>query len=192
MSYRPEMSRIAAAYSLDADLVAALVEKESSGNPWAWNPEPRYRWFWNVRTGTAFRKVHDTEVNLEIAPPDFPSIAGDRDQEWWAQQASWGLLQVMGAVARERGFDGPYLTALCDPVINLEIGCRHLAHLTGYMNRRYKGLSSSQDGAVRFSVLAAYNGGIAGNTPDGGTVRNRAYAQDVLDRYARIRKTLRA
>jgi hypothetical protein len=33
---------------LSADLVEAIVRVESEGNPFAWNPEPRYRYLWNV------------------------------------------------------------------------------------------------------------------------------------------------
>jgi hypothetical protein len=64
-----------------------------------------------------------------VPPKDFPYLAGDRDQEWWAQQASFGLMQLMGGLARELGFKGAYLTALCDPDLNLQIGCKHLSAL---------------------------------------------------------------
>jgi hypothetical protein len=36
-------------------------------------------------------------------------------------------MQVMGQVAREHGFDGRFLTALCDPETGLDIGCTVLA-----------------------------------------------------------------
>ncbi|MGD0955720.1 MAG: hypothetical protein ABR953_02685 [Candidatus Acidiferrales bacterium] len=40
---------------------------------------------------------------------------------------SWGLMQVMGQVARKHGFTGKFLSALCDPVTALDIGCAALA-----------------------------------------------------------------
>ena len=135
----------AAANALSVDLVLAIVTVESNGEPFAWNPEPHYRWFWDVRTNAPFRRVTDAEVALEYPPRDFPTLAGDPDQEWWAQQASWGLMQVMGAVARERGCRLPYLPALCDPATGLEYGCKHLAHL------------SKRHGTV--GAVAAYNTG---------------------------------
>ena len=107
-------------------LPLAIIWQESGGNRFAWNPEPRYRWFMNVKTRKPFRKVTDDEIAAETPPPDFPCLAGDPDQEYWAQQASWGLLQLMGSSARERGFNGPYLTQLVDPDINIELGLKHL------------------------------------------------------------------
>ena len=119
----------AAKWGLPAALVRAMAVVESGNDPWAWNPEPAYRYLWDVRLNKPFRRLTGEEVRSQVPPRDFPALAGDRDQEFWGQQASFGLLQVMGAVARERGFRGPYLTALCDPATNLEIACSHLAIL---------------------------------------------------------------
>jgi hypothetical protein len=115
-------------------LVRAIIQVESGGNPWAWNPEPRYRYLWNVKTKRPFRQLTVSESLNENPPADFPIHGGDRDQEWWGQQASWGLMQVMGAVAREQGFSGIYLTELCDPVTNLTSGCAHLRGLLKWAN----------------------------------------------------------
>jgi soluble lytic murein transglycosylase-like protein len=35
-------------------------------------------------------------------------------------------MQVMGQVARETGFEGPFLSALCDPEQSLTLGCQLL------------------------------------------------------------------
>ena len=109
----------AARHALPELLVIAVVEVESAGNSWAWNPEPRYRYLWDVKRGRPFRPLTEAERASEIPPDDFSCIAGDRDQEWWGQQASWGLMQVMGAVAREHGFRGPYLTELSVPELSI-------------------------------------------------------------------------
>lgn len=159
-------------HHLDPKVVGAIVRVESAGNPYAWNPEPRYRWVWNVRTWAPFRALRLDEVASEVAPADFPSLAGDRDQEWWAQQASWGLMQVMGAVARERGFRGLYLTQLVDPATNLDIGCGHLAAL----------LRWAEGDLVQ--ACAAWNGGKAGNERP--PLRNQDYADKVLRAMAGV------
>lgn len=156
----------AATFKLNPDLLAAQIHVESEGNEYAWNPEPQYRYLWNVRTNTPFRPLTAAEGVSEIPPADFPFLAGDRDQEWWGQQASWGLLQVMGGVAREHGFKSPYLTELCDPVINLTIACQHLSNLL---------LWSKGDIT---QALAAYNGGKGGNSKL--PFRNQAYADRVF------------
>lgn len=111
---------------IDPNLIIAIVWQESAGVPWAYRPEPRYRWLWDVKADKPFRKVSDQEIESENAPEDFCCLTGSRNQEWWAQQASWGLMQIMGACAREQNFKGPYLTELCDPYVNLEFGIKHL------------------------------------------------------------------
>jgi hypothetical protein len=102
-----------------------------------------------VARNRPFRTLTQAEIASEAPPRDFPFLAGDRDQEWWAQQASWGLMQVMGAVARECGFHGNYLSQLLDPEEGTEFGCRHLAILKGRYIQVY-----GWDG-----VIAAYNAG---------------------------------
>ncbi len=46
--------------------------------------------------------------------------------EAYARGFSWGLMQVMGQVARESGFDTQFLSALCDPEQALAVGCKVL------------------------------------------------------------------
>lgn len=166
IQYRADVVATAKSFNLDPKIVAALVMTESGGNPWAWNPEPRYHYFWDVKHNQPFRVLTSAEVALKSPPADFTAKSGDPDQEWWGQQASWGLMQVMGAVAREIGFAGPYLTELCDPVKNLVIGCRRFSRL----------LEWSQGNTAQ--ALAAYNGGEGGNAS--APFRNQAYANLVL------------
>jgi len=177
----------AAGHALDPYLLAALVEQESSGDQDAWNPEPRYRYFWNVRTGAPFRRVSDLELAAKFPPKDFPALAGDPDNEWWGQQASWGLTQIMGAVAREHGFKGKYLPRLCsDPALNLDLGAAHLAGNIKWAAGLYVGLESERQAVSTRAGLAAYNGGRTGNAPTG-PLHNRAYADEVLTRFRRLR-----
>lgn len=161
------ITSIANMHKVDPLLVQAIVAKESSGNTWAWNPEPKFRYFWDIRKKRPFRFVGDKEVNAKMPPLDFPALAGDPDQEWWGQQTSWGLMQIMGAVAREEGYTDPYLTSLCNPAQGLTAGVNHLSRLLAWAQ-----------GDVR-AACAAYNGGRGGNAP-GGVLRNGAYADSVL------------
>ncbi len=145
----------AARHNLPQRLIDAIVTIESAGEPYAYRPEPTYRYLWDVRLRRPFRICTDAEIASETAPRDFPSLAGHRNQEWWAQQASWGLMQVMGAVARERGLMAPYLPELTDAATNIEIGCAHLSHLAD----RFL-VDHGWDG-----VIAAYNTGGPGHGP---------------------------
>jgi soluble lytic murein transglycosylase-like protein len=149
--FQDKINVAADAHHVDPMLVAGLVSVESNFNPWAWNPEPKYRYFWDVRLNKPFRTLTVGEIISEEPPVDFHAFAGDADQEWWAQQASWGLMQIMGALARERGFKEDYLTKLNDPSTNLDLGCGVLADLL-----KWAGNDTEQ-------ALAAYNGGKVGN-----------------------------
>lgn len=168
MQYRKEIQSAAADFGLPIWLVAAIVQVESSGSAWAWNPEPRYRYLWDVRGNRPFRSMTASELASKVPPPDFACLAGDRDQEFWAQQASWGLMQVMGAVARERGYRGPYLTELLNPDAGIHYGCAHLSVLRDrfFASHDWPG------------VIAAYNAG----SPriSGGQYENQAYVEKVL------------
>jgi soluble lytic murein transglycosylase-like protein len=97
--------KTAAAHSLDPALVCSIIEQESSWNPWAMRYEPLF-----------FAKyVANLYTNNKITA-----------SEAYARGFSWGLMQVMGQVAREIGFDGTFLSALCDPEQGLATGCRLL------------------------------------------------------------------
>src|SRR5271163_3596112 len=130
---------IASEHGLDPALVCAVVEQES-----AWDTHA-------IRYEPAFRARY-------VAPLDLPPT------EEIARSISWGLLQVMGQVAREHGFQRPFLSALCDPSAGLTFGCIVLAAK----------LAAASGNVPR--GLALWNGG--GN-PD--------YASQVLARVARYR-----
>lgn len=149
-AYRALIEQTAAALAIDPNVIEAIVLKESEDDPWAYRSEPQYRYLWNVRTHAPFRPLTHAEIASEDPPLDFPTLAGTRTQEWWAQQASWGLMQIMGAVAREHGFTGAYLTRLVDPTVNLTIGGQVLASLLVWSG-----------GDLR-QTFAAYNGGRGG------------------------------
>jgi hypothetical protein len=128
-SCRLRVRQAAERWNADPVTVAALIMQESAGNSWAWRPEPSYRWLWDVVKNAPFRKVTPEELARRTAPHDFPCLAGGNANEWIAQQSSYGLLQLMGANAREMGFRGPYLTELFDPDVNLEWGTRFFSKL---------------------------------------------------------------
>ncbi len=95
------------AHNLYPQLVCAVCEQESGWDPWALRYEPA---FFSRYVAPLFtnNKIDATEA--------------------YARGTSWGLMQVMGQVARERGFEGRFLSALCDPATGLAIGCAVLAH----------------------------------------------------------------
>jgi soluble lytic murein transglycosylase-like protein len=114
---------VAARHALDPALVCAVIEQESAWDSLAIRYEP------------GFRITYVTPLRL---PPS----------EEIARSISWGLMQVMGQVAREHEFTGKFLSALCDPATGIEIGCRVLsAKLAGASNDISRGLQRWNGGA---------------------------------------------
>ena len=130
--------KAAGAHSLDPALVCAVVEQESAWNPWAIRYEPLF-----------FAKyVASLYTNNKVSA-----------SEAYARGFSWGLMQVMGQVARETGFDALFLSALCDPEQGLAVGCKVL-------RKKFDAMAADTTRA-----LLAWNGGA-----------NPAYAAQVLAR----------
>lgn len=84
--------------------------------------------------------------------------------ELLGQKHSWGLMQVMGAVAREYGHKGPF-TDLWEPSLNLKYGMMHLRKLY----RRHQHWPDT---------IAAYNAGTP--TKIDGRYKNQTYVNKVL------------
>lgn len=141
---RLRVKQAADRWNVEPLTLAAIVMQESGGSSFAWRPESKYRWLWDVSKNAPFRKLAPDEIEKGVAPADFPCIPGTtRESEWQMQRSSLGLCQVMGATARELGYRG-YLTELFDPDINLEYGARFFSKL----------LSKYAAGAI-----SAYNAG---------------------------------
>ena len=96
---------IAAAHALDPALVCAVIEQESEWNPWAMRYEPAF----------LAKYVAPLYTNNKISAT-----------EAYARSFSWGLMQVMGQVARENGFAEVHLAELCAPEQGIAVGCRVL------------------------------------------------------------------
>jgi len=132
--------KAATVQSLEPALVCSIVEQESAWNPWAMRYEPAF-----------FTKyVAPLYTNNKVSAT-----------EAYARGFSWGLMQVMGQVARENGFDAPFLSALCDPEQCLAIGCKVL-------RKKFDSMAGDTTRA-----LQAWNGGA-----------NPTYAAQVLARRA--------
>src|ERR1700737_5169749 len=90
---------IVAAPGLQPALVCAVIEQESAWNPWAVRYEPGFLSRYVAPLYTA-GKLSATEA--------------------YTRSMSWGLMQVMGQVAREFGFAANSLPELCDPATGME------------------------------------------------------------------------
>lgn len=134
-------------HGVDPALLRAICTVESGGDTHAIRYEPGF-----------FRRY--------VEP-----LALNDPTEARARAFSWGLMQVMGQVARERGFDGRYLSALCEPETGLHYGAMHL--------RRFFDRYGDEDRAV-----AAYNAGSP--RVHKGRFVNQAYVDKVMRWKARL------
>lgn len=128
--FAPIIQPIAQKYGLDPALVAAFCVVESTDNENAMRFEPAF---------------------LEHYVDQEPDFWGNCNQttERYTRAFSFGPMQIMGEVARELGFQGEYLSELCNPANGIEYGCKLLAQ------KRDKYLPGfGWDG-----VIAAYNAG---------------------------------
>lgn len=128
---------IASKYMIDPLLACAVIEQESNWNPYALRYEPAFFAKYVAPLYT------NNRVNVTEA---------------YARSFSWGLMQVMGQVAREAGYQGP-LPQLCEPEFGIATGC-------AVLRKKLEG-RKVEDG------LLAWNGGA-----------NKLYATQVLARVA--------
>ena len=145
------IKRSSKAYDLDPSIIYGICQTESAMNSYAMRYEP----------GFYRRYIEKNEMVLKQAS----KIKGVSVQtELRLRAFSFGLMQVMGQTARERGFDKTFLTDLCKPWLGVEYGCRIL----NIKLRKYEVLSMA---------ISAYNAGKPVES-------NQAYVNKVL-RYAK-------
>ena len=147
------IEKYAEMYDIPQKLLEAIIETESANNKWAIRYEDHYRWL--------FRPNYYASQNI---------ISLDTEKE--AQKTSWGLMQIMGAVARERGFDGAYLSELCKPEVGIKYGSKHL-------KMHYKKYDNWKD------AVASYNAG-SPRHKDNGDYVNQRYVDKVFEKAGDI------
>ena len=137
-------TKVALGAVLDPVLVCSVVEQESGWNPWAIRYEPAFM----------AKYVAPLYTNNKISAT-----------EAFARSFSWGLMQTMGQVARETGFNGPCLSQLCDPETGLTVGCQVLE----------KKLALAEGDVVK--ALLLWNGGSNASYPTQVLARRPHYAR---------------
>lgn len=130
--------------------VKAVCLQESAFNEWAVRYEPSFKWL--------------------VGMPDTLTAT-----ERTCQMISWGLMQVMGAVAREHGFTNP-LPKLCDPYTGLRYGMLHV-------RKFYDKYQNWPD------TLSSYNAGSPRKNTEGKYL-NQQYVDSVLRHWAKFEKQI--
>jgi len=146
MKYKELIEEKAEEHDIPSDLLKALIETESSFNTYAVRYEKN--WIYFVKPFDKFHFHAGTERT--------------------SQMMSWGLMQIMGSVSRERGFEGRFLSELMEPEVGLEFGCRHLK----YYYNRYNNWNNA---------ISAYNQG-SNRKDDDGNYQNQSYVNKIIKR----------
>jgi len=142
----------ASAHGLDKNLLTAIIQTESAGNPWAVRYEPNWKYFFKPEVAYLKAKTSlDTERTL--------------------QACSWGLVQIMGSVARELGYTEE-LPKLCQEDVNILYGAKKLASLS----KKHQGND----------LIASYNAGQP-RIMSNGKYFNQAYV-DKVNAFLKILK----
>src|SRR5690606_31490886 len=103
------IDRFSSEHGIDPYIVGAIIRKESLGEKYSFRHEPNWKYAYKV---DYFAKL----------------IGSSQATEEAGQKSSWGLMHVMGTVARERGFRG-WFPELCVPEVGVDYGCRQLRYL---------------------------------------------------------------
>lgn len=141
-------------FGLDQNLIKAIITVESGGNKFAMRYEPNYKWLFFPRE-TASRRGTDYAT------------------EECLQKFSYGPMQIIGAVARQYGFEGDF-AELCSWDLGMFYGCKHLKRL-------------SERFANEADLIASYNAGTPRKT-DGGMYENQLYLDKVYAVLNELRK----
>ena len=163
-----EAAECARSHGLPVSIVLGIIDIESSGHTDAIRFECGYRWLMNVKSHKPFRYLAPDEVYSIRPPDDFEYYTGTTpDTEWIGQKTSWGPMQIMGAVARERGFNEPFFGSLCS-LLGVHYGCLHLKWLQPHFQEEdWPG------------IISAYNQGSPRRGSDGCFI-NQSYVSKVM------------
>ena len=151
-------------YALPPPLVRSIIKVESSGNQYAIRHEKNFKWLYKPENFASGILTLNTEKN--------------------SQKISWGLMQLMGATARELGFEGVYLSELLKPEINIKYGCKYLSGLRKRFSENPESECNFVDDISIFddNMIAAYNAGSPRRKENGDYV-NQEYVDKILQNW---------
>ncbi len=121
-------------------IILGIIKTESSFNPYACRFEPKWSY---LKTPSKYAKELRITVDTEIV----------------FQKTSWGLMQVMGSVYRELGYDGHLNALSCDIEKQLIYGIRHFSRMFNFykdLNKAILGYNRGfgvNDSEVKLSLM---------------------------------------
>jgi soluble lytic murein transglycosylase-like protein len=145
-AYEPVILSSSLKYDIPSEWVKGIITQESNWDPFAVRYEPTYSYLFHV-------SEYANRLGISI------------QTETQCQKMSWGLGQLMGALARELGHQGQ-MGLLFDLNINIDLLSKRLAQL--------KKISPIPD-----DVFAMYNGGPGALKKVNGKYTNQSYVDSV-------------
>lgn len=147
------LDHCAGLHGVDPNLIAAIIQTESGGIPYRIRVEPTFAYL--------------------SAPERWAGRLGiTKETEIVCQKISWGPMQIMGATARDLGYED-HLAELVEWDIGVYWGTLYLATRL----KKYKTVKSA---------IAAYNAGSVKTKKDSIEFVNQAYVDKVLARLAEL------
>jgi hypothetical protein len=120
--WRPLVALLAKEWQLVPNWILAQIWtecEEDIRNPRLTRREPYYQYFYDLTQGPLYDKQLSAQQNRKRA---FDVLGGD---EFEFQTTSHGLMQLMGATARDMGFIRDRAD-IYDPATNINLGCKYL------------------------------------------------------------------
>lgn len=124
-----EINFYANKYDLDKNHIAACIMTESNGNQYAARYEPSWKYMY-------FPRNYADKLGITL------------ETEQSLQCTSYGLMQIMGSVCRELGFN-EHLPILYTIQSNLDMGCNKLKQLLKKCAKIEEAISAYNAGNVR-------------------------------------------
>lgn len=135
-------------FDISEELIKSIILQESSLKVWVTRYEPNFFIKYIQNRKTSDLKGH------------FPRFIS-KDTEFNQRSTSFGLMQIMGQVAREMGYSKDSLIELVKPELNIYFGCKFFRRLLDIKNNDIR------------KALLNWNGG-----------GNKYYPDEVLSRKA--------
>ena len=142
LPYGEIVNRHALTYDLRPDVVMCIIIQESRGNPYAQRFEK------GIASQLAPRKREELSGWQPKANTNDPSLDTEKNQ----RSCSWGPMQCLGETVRWCAkYRGPFLGAISEPELGVEIGCKILSFYLKRANGDYRAALKGYNGTWKYA-----------------------------------------
>jgi len=132
------INTVATNHNVDAFIIAAIIQKESEGDQYACRYEGHYKYLFKPQFFAKKNRISlETETTL--------------------QKTSFGLMQIMGAVAREDGHEKELVELAAKPELALDLSVKHFKKFLDKYGKLEDAVSAYNAGSVRKDMAGNYS-----------------------------------